>query len=191
MFIFRERGRDRERWGEKHQYVVASCMPPTGDLACNLGLCPDWDSTSDLLFHRPGNLLISKLPSQGNLLIFKNYIVLVLKLLKYHLAVITIIIDSGKKHQWMPKIIGQSLMRKIIFTQLQREKIVALLWRNLTGTSSKWPKLSPVLWKIDILCLLVWCTTGHHFCVIPVKNAWPEFNHEKTPDKPRLKNSTK
>ena len=33
-----------EREGEKHQCVVASCMPPTGDLACNPGMCPDWES---------------------------------------------------------------------------------------------------------------------------------------------------
>ena len=39
----RERGRDGERKGEKHQYVVASHMAPTGDLACNPGMCPDWE----------------------------------------------------------------------------------------------------------------------------------------------------
>ena len=41
LFIFRERGRERERKGEKHHCVVASYMPPTGDLACNPGMCPD------------------------------------------------------------------------------------------------------------------------------------------------------
>ena len=35
LFIFRERGREREQEGEKHQCVVASHMPLTGDLACN------------------------------------------------------------------------------------------------------------------------------------------------------------
>ena len=44
-FIFQreqERGeRERER-GEKHS-SVASLMPPTGDLACNPGMCPDWE----------------------------------------------------------------------------------------------------------------------------------------------------
>ena len=43
LFIFRERGRMGER-GEKHQCVVASCAPPTGDLACTPGVCPDWES---------------------------------------------------------------------------------------------------------------------------------------------------
>ena len=31
-----------EREGEKHQCVVASRAPPTGDLAHNQGKCPDW-----------------------------------------------------------------------------------------------------------------------------------------------------
>ena len=39
LFIFRKRGRERE----KHQCVVASCAPPTGDLGCNPGMCPDWE----------------------------------------------------------------------------------------------------------------------------------------------------
>ena len=42
-FIFRERGREGEREGEKHQWVVASCTPHTGDLAHNPGMCPDWE----------------------------------------------------------------------------------------------------------------------------------------------------
>ena len=43
LFICRERGREGEREGEKHQCLVASCMPPTGDLAHNPGICPDWE----------------------------------------------------------------------------------------------------------------------------------------------------
>ena len=39
---FRERGKEGERGGENHQYVVASRAPPTGDLAHNPGVCPDW-----------------------------------------------------------------------------------------------------------------------------------------------------
>ena len=41
LFIFRERGRQGERGGVKHQSVVASCATPTRDLACNPGMCPD------------------------------------------------------------------------------------------------------------------------------------------------------
>ena len=39
LFIFRERGREGEI--RKHQCVVASHTPPTGDLARNPGMCPD------------------------------------------------------------------------------------------------------------------------------------------------------
>ena len=39
LFIL-ERGKGRE----KHQCVVASCMPPIGNLACNPGMSPDWES---------------------------------------------------------------------------------------------------------------------------------------------------
>ena len=40
IYLFLERGREREREGEKHQCVVASHAPATGDLACNPGICP-------------------------------------------------------------------------------------------------------------------------------------------------------
>ena len=42
-YFFRERGREREREEEKHQCVVVPRVPPTGDLACNPGMCPDWE----------------------------------------------------------------------------------------------------------------------------------------------------
>ena len=42
LFIFREKGRERER--EKHQCVVASRSPPTRGLAYNPGMCLDWES---------------------------------------------------------------------------------------------------------------------------------------------------
>ena len=42
--FFRERGREGEKEGEKHQCVVASHIPPPGDLACNPGMCPGWES---------------------------------------------------------------------------------------------------------------------------------------------------
>ena len=43
IYLFRERGRERERKGGKHQYVVAFHVDPTGDLAYNAGMCPDWE----------------------------------------------------------------------------------------------------------------------------------------------------
>ena len=43
LFIyFQRRGKEGKREGEKHQCVVASHTPPTGDLAHNPGICPDW-----------------------------------------------------------------------------------------------------------------------------------------------------
>ena len=45
LFIFRERVREGEREGEKHQCVVALHVPPTGDLARNPGTCPDLESS--------------------------------------------------------------------------------------------------------------------------------------------------
>ena len=40
IHLFLERRREGEREGEKHQCVVASCTPPTGDLAQNPDMCP-------------------------------------------------------------------------------------------------------------------------------------------------------
>ena len=42
LFIFRERGRERERDGEDHQCAVASRTPSAKDVAHNPGMCPDW-----------------------------------------------------------------------------------------------------------------------------------------------------
>ena len=42
LFIFREGKEGRE--GETHECVVAFCTPPTGDLACNPGIRPGWES---------------------------------------------------------------------------------------------------------------------------------------------------
>ena len=44
IYLFRDRGRDGEREGEKHQCVVASHVSPPRDLALNPGTCPDWES---------------------------------------------------------------------------------------------------------------------------------------------------
>ena len=54
-FIFKERGREVEREGEKHQCVVASCMSPSGDLAHNPGMCPDWESNQWHFGSQAGN----------------------------------------------------------------------------------------------------------------------------------------
>ena len=44
LFIYRQRGREGEREGEKHQCLVATHAPPTGDLAHNPGMCSDRES---------------------------------------------------------------------------------------------------------------------------------------------------
>ena len=63
-FIFRDRGRDGEREKEKHQCVVASQPPSSGNLACNTGMCLDSElnlqpfgsqaSTQSTELHQPG-----------------------------------------------------------------------------------------------------------------------------------------
>ena len=63
LFIFRERGRDGEREGEKHQCVVTSRVPSTGDLAHNPGMCPDWE-----LNQQPSGLQAGTQPREKNLL---------------------------------------------------------------------------------------------------------------------------
>ena len=44
FYLFVDREREREREGEKHQCVVASHVAPSGYLARNPGMCPDWES---------------------------------------------------------------------------------------------------------------------------------------------------
>ena len=41
MYLFLEGKEGRK--GKKHQCVVASRAPPTGDPACNPAMCPDWE----------------------------------------------------------------------------------------------------------------------------------------------------
>ena len=43
IYLFLERGEERQRSRET-RCVVASHLPPTGDLAYNPGMCPDWES---------------------------------------------------------------------------------------------------------------------------------------------------
>ena len=52
IYLFSERGEGREKVKERvisismykeNHPSVASCTPPTGDLAHNTGVCPDWE----------------------------------------------------------------------------------------------------------------------------------------------------
>ena len=64
IYLFLDTGREGERQEEKHQCVVASLVPPTWDLDCNPGMCPDresnWQpfdlqaSTQSTESHKPG-----------------------------------------------------------------------------------------------------------------------------------------
>ena len=45
IYLFLERGEGRETERERNINVWLPLMwPPTGDLACNPGMCPDWES---------------------------------------------------------------------------------------------------------------------------------------------------
>ena len=48
IYLFLERAREGGREGEKHRCVVASHMPPTGDLVRNPGMFLDWESDQRL-----------------------------------------------------------------------------------------------------------------------------------------------
>ena len=45
IHLFLEGGEGTEKEGEKHQCVVASHAPPSGNLVCNPGMCPEWESS--------------------------------------------------------------------------------------------------------------------------------------------------
>ena len=73
IYLSLERGREGRRGGEKHQCVVASRVPPTGEPASNPGQCRDWelnwrssgsqDDTQSTGPHQPGqNILEYKFP---------------------------------------------------------------------------------------------------------------------------------
>ena len=71
LFIFRERGKEGEREGEKHQRVVASHAPPTADLASNQACALTGYQTGDPLVPR---LALNPLSytSQGSMTHFLN-----------------------------------------------------------------------------------------------------------------------
>lgn len=80
----------------------------------------------------------------------------------HHLATTIIIIDLGKKSQWVLKLMGESLRSiRILHTLFLRirhshYKGEILRWRHLAHTTlNKQSKLvSPVVGQTDIMCLL-------------------------------------
>ena len=70
LFIFRERGGEEER--KRSINVWLPLMPPTGDLACNLGMCPDWELSQQPFGLQDGTQ--STEPHQPGLHIFNYFI---------------------------------------------------------------------------------------------------------------------
>ena len=70
LIYFQTEGKGGRKKGQKHQCVVASHVPPIGDLACNPGMCSDWEqnqqpvgsqaSTQSTDPHQPGLILYFK-----------------------------------------------------------------------------------------------------------------------------------
>ena len=71
LFIFRERGREGEREGEKHQCVVASHAPLLGTWPATQACALTGNWTGDHLIHGPVLNPISH-TSQGRCLVFKE-----------------------------------------------------------------------------------------------------------------------
>ena len=69
IFIFRQRGREGEREGEKHQCVVASHASPTGDSAATQACALSGNWTSNPLVHR---LALDPLTHQPGLFVSWN-----------------------------------------------------------------------------------------------------------------------
>ena len=73
----------REKEGGKHQCVVASYAPPSGDVARNPGMCPNWESnrrhfgsqggTESTEPHQPGAPLSSLCTNRGKALGFQPF----------------------------------------------------------------------------------------------------------------------
>ena len=53
IYFYRERGREGEREGEKHQCVVACHMPPMGTQLTTQACALTGNQTGDPLVHRP------------------------------------------------------------------------------------------------------------------------------------------
>ena len=72
IYSFLERGKEGEREGEKYQCVVTSRAPCTEDLACNPGMCPDWESNWQPFGSQP-TLNPLSYTSQDSKIVFLKY----------------------------------------------------------------------------------------------------------------------
>ena len=71
IYLFLETGKGRRKRREKHQCVVASGVPPTGHLACNPGMWPNWELNQRSSVSQPALNPLS-FPSQGSTSYFKR-----------------------------------------------------------------------------------------------------------------------
>ena len=80
FFIFREKGREEEGEGEKYQCAVALCVPCTGNLACNPGMYPDWESNQGPFGLQASTQSTEPQKPGLNVSFFLNYILLIMLL---------------------------------------------------------------------------------------------------------------
>ena len=139
LFIFKERGREGEREGEKHQRVVTSSIPPTAGLAATQTYSLTGNQTSDPLVHRPalnppshtsqGMVLLSLFPFFSffgfNLLVFSNFLkrifrVLIFSLFSFPICICCFILLSKQNFRCITKILKGDILLiiefKIFFT---------------------------------------------------------------------------
>ena len=82
--------------------MVPSCTPPNGDLACNPGLCPDWEFNWRLFASQLHSLALNPLShtSRGpNSFFFNAY---------YNIPILTAIYIKSKSEPWLAWLSGLS-----------------------------------------------------------------------------------
>ena len=157
FLYFRERGMEGEREGEKHQCVVAPCAPPIGDLACNPGMCPDWESN-----RRPFGLQAcaqsTELTRQsGHLLLRIGIVLFFLSVCRSGTSSLT-----PNDRQWPVKHLdyhSYSHCPELLWL-IQKASFYANVYCSLEGQHHT----GPLLWMLCIICLHYWimCPSGLH-----------------------------
>ena len=73
-YLFLEKGKEGEREEEKHQCVVASLVPPMGDLARNSGMCPDWELNQQPFGSQASTQSTEPHKPEPKVIVFDNYL---------------------------------------------------------------------------------------------------------------------
>ena len=165
LFNFRERGREGEREGEKDQCVVASPTSPTGNLACNPGMCPHWELNHKPLVHR---LALNPLnyTSQGTLAFLGC--------------------DSFSKFsylQWLDKFSGVSVRYSVEGICLGLSETFFMIRKLSAGRPQKWRTSTVTLYQGDVL--LTWLTIDVSLDHLP-ERVLARFLHGKVTTLPSL-----